>query len=141
MQCCALVYRSNQANYSIRLQFGPARERPRGPAQVLPRIIYVGFVDEAHADSRADRNASHLFSSFSFIFPALKSPAAFHEQRKSLERSKVRVIRSVIFLKLAKANTGVWHAPRPPAGSERNRGSSGNDPIPCTNTAGTLSSV
>lgn len=60
------------------------------PAQVLPDINYVGFTDKVCADGLADMRVSHLFSSLSFIFPALKSPAAFHEQRKSLERSKVR---------------------------------------------------
>uniref|UniRef100_A0A671R854 Phosphatase and actin regulator n=1 Tax=Sinocyclocheilus anshuiensis TaxID=1608454 RepID=A0A671R854_9TELE len=45
-------------------------------------MIYVRFIDSVFTDK-----PSHLLR-FSFVFPALKSPAAFHEQRKSLERSK-----------------------------------------------------
>lgn len=52
--------------------------------QTLAEMIYVRFTDCVFTDKW-----SHLLS-FSFVFPALKSPAAFHEQRKSLERSKVR---------------------------------------------------
>uniref|UniRef100_A0A8C2G157 SAP domain-containing protein n=1 Tax=Cyprinus carpio TaxID=7962 RepID=A0A8C2G157_CYPCA len=45
-------------------------------------MICVRLIDSLFTDKR-----SHLLR-FSFVFPALKSPAAFHEQRKSLERSK-----------------------------------------------------
>lgn len=54
------------------------------PDQTLAEMIYVRFIDSVFTDKR-----SHLLS-LSFFFSALKSPAAFHEQRKSLERSKVR---------------------------------------------------
>uniref|UniRef100_A0A9J8AV16 SAP domain-containing protein n=1 Tax=Cyprinus carpio carpio TaxID=630221 RepID=A0A9J8AV16_CYPCA len=45
-------------------------------------MICGRLIDSLFTDKR-----THLLR-FSFVFPALKSPAAFHEQRKSLERSK-----------------------------------------------------
>lgn len=64
--------------------YNSALAEKHGPDQTLAEMIYVRFIDSVFTDKR-----SHLLS-FSFVFPALKSPAAFHEQRKSLERSKVR---------------------------------------------------
>lgn len=49
------------------------------------------------------------------MFPALKSPAAFHEQRKSLERSKVRA--KCQYLSEAKVNMTPWHVPYLPGGT------------------------
>lgn len=63
---------------------------------VAARIIYVGYIDSMFTNSFVDKSVSHLFTSLLFVFPALKSPAAFHEQRKSLERSKVRTISNII---------------------------------------------